>query len=152
MQSEKFYPWITESIADSSIKVHISFVTQTNPDSLQCDRVSKEKNIQTPQEQKTEVPAEVVLLQNNPNPFNPTTVIRYQLPGSGIQYFVSLKVYDMLGREIVTVADGMKEAGYYSAQFDGSRLASGIYFARLTVQQSDGMKPIVLVKKLLLAK
>jgi hypothetical protein len=102
-------------------------------------------------EEPVSVPTEYGLSQNYPNPFNPSTVISYQLPGVGTRYNVSLKVYDMLGREVVTLVDGMKETGYYSATFDASRLASGIYFARL-VAQSDNSKPFVQTMKLLLTK
>jgi Secretion system C-terminal sorting domain len=93
-------------------------------------------------------------IENYPNPFNPTTVISYQLPENAR---VSLKVYDILGREVATLVDGMKEAGAYTATFDGSRFASGMYFARFIVNPatagspSNG-KPIVQVKKMLMIK
>lgn len=63
--------------------------------------------------------------QNYPNPFNPTTVIGYQLPVAG---YVTLRVFDMLGREIVTLVNEEKQAGKYEVKLDGSGLASGIYF------------------------
>ena len=89
------------------------------------------------------------LMENYPNPFNPTTTIRYQL--SAVSN-VSLKVYDVLGREVATLVDGMKEAGYYTANFDGSKLASGVYFTRFVVKPQNGGTPIVQVKKMLLMK
>lgn len=62
-----------------------------------------------------------------PNPFNPTTTISYQVPAAGL---VSLKVYDMLGREVAGLVSGYKGAGKYSVQFNGQDLASGVYFVR----------------------
>jgi hypothetical protein len=97
---------------------------------------------------KAEIPAQIALLDNYPNPFNPTTIINYQLP---VMSRISLKVYDLLGREVVTLADGLKEAGYHTATFDGSRLSSGVYFTRLTVQPQEG-KPFVQVRKMVLSK
>jgi hypothetical protein len=97
------------------------------------------------------VPGQFALLDNYPNPFNPTTTIKYQLPDVGTRFIVSLKVYDVLGREAATLVDEMKEAGYYTATFDGSRLSSGIYFTRF-VAQPQGGKPFVQVKKMLMMK
>jgi hypothetical protein len=110
-------------------------------------------NINVKQEQplqKTvvETPISYALLGNYPNPFNPSTIINYQLPEAAR---VTLKVYDMLGREVATLVDGMKETGNYSVTFDGSSLSSGIYFTRMIVQPQEG-KPIIQVKKMLLMK
>jgi hypothetical protein len=81
----------------------------------------------------TMIPASVQLLQNYPNPCNPSTAIRYQLAASS---HVALKVFDMLGREIATLVDEVKEAGQYSTFFTPcSSLSSGVYFYQLT---SDG--------------
>ena len=69
------------------------------------------------------------LEQNYPNPFNPVTVIRYQMPATGS---VSLKVFDLLGREVATLVEGIKSVGLHSIEFDGSHCASGTYLYRLT--------------------
>jgi len=94
-------------------------------------------------------PMEFRLEQNYPNPFNPTTVISYQLP---IVSHVTLKVYDMLGREVSTLVDGAKEAGYYSASFNGSKFTSGVYLTRFVVSPKNENKPFVQVKKMLIIK
>lgn len=76
------------------------------------------------------VPYGFELYQNYPNPFNLTTAINYRLSNSG---FVSLKVYDMLGREVATLVNERQKAGTHAVTFDGERLASGVYFYRQTV-------------------
>ncbi|MCL5268737.1 MAG: alpha-amylase family glycosyl hydrolase [Bacteroidetes bacterium] len=76
----------------------------------------------------TPVPTHYVLAQNYPNPFNPTTVISYQLPRNSL---VTLKVYDVLGREVRTLVDSEETAGIHEAIFNGSDLASGVYFYKL---------------------
>ena len=93
--------------------------------------------------QSGSVPGEYVLYQNYPNPFNPSTTISYDLPRSGM---VSLKVYDLLGREVATLTNGMKNAGSYHEVFDGSRLASGIYFARLKTDAMSSTIKLIMMK------
>jgi hypothetical protein len=83
------------------------------------------------------------LHQNYPNPFNPGTVINYTLPERS---FVSLKVYDILGREIKTIVSRIEEAGSYRINFDGSDLPSGVYIYSL---ETGGVK---LSRKMLLMK
>jgi hypothetical protein len=95
-----------------------------------------------------EVVTEYALEQNYPNPFNPSTTIHYQIPNAG---HVLLKVYDMLGREVATLVDGIKEVGSYSANFDGARLASGVYIMRLVASSQEG-KSFVQTKKMVLMK
>jgi hypothetical protein len=94
-------------------------------------------------------PQALILNQNYPNPFNPTTNIKYQVPSSG---FVTLKIYDVLGKEISVLVNKIMEPGIYFVQFDGSKLSSGTYFYRLEVTPADGDKKITIQKSMLLMK
>ena len=89
------------------------------------------------------LPDQFVLEQNYPNPFNPATIISYQLPRTS---HVTLRVYDILGREVATLADGREDAGTHSVMFDGSRLSSGVYFYRLTAGSFSDVKKLMLIK------
>jgi hypothetical protein len=80
------------------------------------------------------VPSKFELSQNYPNPFNPSTKINYDLPYDGK---VSLKLFDISGREVATLVNEFKAAGYYTVTFNGANLSSGIYFYRLN-SESDG--------------
>lgn len=74
------------------------------------------------------VPSKNILHSPHPNPFNLSTVISLELRDAS---FVKLAVYDLMGREVARVIDGFHSAGIYQRTFDGSRLSSGVYFARL---------------------
>ena len=87
-------------------------------------------------------PQVYTLMQNFPNPFNSTTTIRFDLPSATK---VSLKVYDLLGREIASLAQGYLEAGYHQVQWKTS-VASGIYFFRLQTEGFVQAKKMVLLK------
>ncbi len=89
------------------------------------------------------LPKQFALEQNYPNPFNPTTVISYQLPVSGN---VSLKLYDMLGKEVMTLVNGRQDAGAYTLTLNASTLSSGIYFYRLQSGSFVQTKKMILVK------
>jgi hypothetical protein len=89
------------------------------------------------------VPSEYALEQNFPNPFNPSTTIRYALPGSSN---VTLKIYDMLGNEVRTVVNEFKHAGTYSVNFDASSLSSGVYFYKIVAGDFTDAKKMTLVK------
>jgi parallel beta-helix repeat protein len=80
------------------------------------------------QSKSLQVPKEYILSQNYPNPFNPTTTIKYAIPKT---VNVELKVFDILGREVKTLVNETKNAGYYEVQFNASNFASGVYFYRL---------------------
>lgn len=75
------------------------------------------------------MPSAFMLLQNYPNPFNPSTRIRYSLGKAG---FVSLRVFDVAGREVASLVNEVQDAGFTSVDFDGTSLPSGVYFYRLT--------------------
>lgn len=91
----------------------------------------------------SDIPKNYGISQNYPNPFNPTTVINYQLPVSSV---VTLKVYDILGREIATLVNAKITAGYHSASFNGEHLSSGIYFYRLQADSYIQTKKLILLK------
>jgi hypothetical protein len=78
-----------------------------------------------------------------PNPCNPSTTIRYELPDSRD---VRLAVYDMIGREVSVLVDQKKEAGIYDVRFDGSGLASGVYLARLTAGNFVQTRKVLIVR------
>jgi photosystem II stability/assembly factor-like uncharacterized protein len=89
------------------------------------------------------IPFEYSLGQNFPNPFNPVTKINFQIPVKGN---VSLKVYNQLGQEVAVLADKFMSVGYYSADFDASRLSSGVYFYRLITGSYYATKKMVLLR------
>lgn len=89
------------------------------------------------------VPEVYALKQNYPNPFNPTTTIEFAIPQ---KEFVTLKVYDLLGREVETLVSEHLEAGSYKTRFDAGRLASGMYVYRLQAGAFSDSKKLLLVR------
>ena len=83
------------------------------------------------------------LFQNYPNPFNPSTIIKYSIPK---EENVTLKIYDVLGREIKTLVNEAKPAGNYEVEFDGSNLSSGIYFYQIQTGDYTETKKMLLLK------
>jgi plastocyanin len=95
----------------------------------------------------TELPSSFSLAQNFPNPFNPTTVIRFQVPGGeAAGSLVKLKVYDLIGREVATLAEGYRQPGVYEVRWDGTQVPSGSYVYRLQVGAATLTKKMVLLK------
>ena len=88
-------------------------------------------------------PAKYSLEQNYPNPFNPSTVIEYQIPAESR---VSLKVFDVLGREVKTIVDKNQSAGKYKINFNAGRLSNGIYYYRLTSGNFVKTKKMIVLK------
>ena len=89
------------------------------------------------------IPNRFTLFQNYPNPFNPHTTIKFLIPENR---FVSIKIYDLLGREIQTLLNEKKIAGTYEVSFDGGRLPSGVYFYKFTAGDYTEIKKMVLIK------
>ncbi len=89
------------------------------------------------------IPGKFTLEQNYPNPFNPTTIIKYQIPDNS---FVTLKVYDELGRLVKTLVNQDENKGTYNINFNGSNLASGIYFYRLQAGKFISIKKMIYLK------
>jgi hypothetical protein len=102
-----------------------------------------------------EIPKSTALLGNYPNPANPKTEIRFHLPAfngfqgqAGISDFglVKLVVFDLLGREVATLVDGIMEPGDHRVTFDASNLGSGVYFYRLTTNNFSDVKKLVVLR------
>jgi len=89
------------------------------------------------------LPRSFYLGQNYPNPFNPVTRIKYSVPKAG---YLTIKVYDVMGREVATVFDGVQQAGNYTAILDGSNLTSGIYLYKMETNGFVETKKLVLLK------
>ncbi|MBK9333227.1 MAG: T9SS type A sorting domain-containing protein [Ignavibacteria bacterium] len=94
------------------------------------------------------IPDVYKLSQNYPNPFNPSTKIDYDIPYDGN---VSILLYDISGREVAKLVNEVKTAGYYTAVFNGSNLASGMYFYRINAANTNGSN-FVSTKKMVLIK
>jgi Zinc carboxypeptidase/Secretion system C-terminal sorting domain/Carboxypeptidase regulatory-like domain len=126
-----------------------SFLTQTvtnitvKKDSASLLNIRLDRNLSAVISSPNSTPTQYSLSQNYPNPFNPSTTIKYQLPQSGN---VSLKVYDVLGREVASLANGFKSAGSYTITFNSSSLPSGIYFYQLKVNDYLSLKKMILLK------
>jgi len=89
-------------------------------------------------------PPESYSLSNNyPNPFNPTTNIKYSIPKAG---HVLLQVYNMLGQRVATLVDKQQNAGYYTISFNASQLASGVYFYRIKAGSFVKTQKMMLIK------
>jgi photosystem II stability/assembly factor-like uncharacterized protein len=91
----------------------------------------------------TEIPSSFSLYQNYPNPFNPTTNIRFDIQKTG---FISIKIYDMLGREIAVLVNEKLKPGTYEADWDAANYPSGVYFYKLTTEGYTDTKKMILIK------
>jgi len=95
------------------------------------------------QEIVRELPTTYKLHQNHPNPFNPLTTIRYDLPEAT---HVTLDIYAITGQHVVTLVSGAQEAGYYEATWDGGVFGNGTYFYRLEAGEFEETKRMLLLK------
>jgi hypothetical protein len=96
-----------------------------------------------------EVPKAYGLSQNYPNPFNPSTKISYDVPKTSQ---VKIVIYDVLGRVVATLVDGVQAASKYTVDWNASNVATGVYFYRMTAKSVDGSGDFTSVRKLLLMK
>jgi endo-1,4-beta-xylanase len=131
LTANTIYYWHVSAINDSGASSYSEMTYFTTSDQI----VAVEEHEPTP--------LSYTLLQNFPNPFNPTTVIRYQVP---VASEVRLSVYDVLGREVAVLVNEQKAPGMYEARFDGSGLSSGVYFYRMETEGYVQIKKLVLLR------
>ncbi|MDO8549586.1 MAG: T9SS type A sorting domain-containing protein, partial [Ignavibacteria bacterium] len=89
------------------------------------------------------------LFNNYPNPFNPSTIIKYSVPQHS---FVKLTIYDALGKEVNEIISGIRDAGVYEENFNAASLSSGVYFYKIEAQSLDGKNNFISAKKMILVK
>jgi len=114
--------------------------TTGSPDTLV---VSAKGSILTAAKSGIDLPTAYAISQNYPNPFNPTTAINYDIPQ---RTFVSVKIYDILGRDVAQIVNEVKQPGRYSVRFDGLNMSSGAYFYSITAGNFHQVKKMVLLK------
>lgn len=90
-----------------------------------------------------QIPLSSSLFQNYPNPFNPSTTIRYELPS---RVHVTLTIFNTLGQQVAVLVNETQEPGYHNVKFDGSGLASGVYFYRLQAGDYVATKKLLILK------
>ncbi|HMS33342.1 MAG TPA: M14 family zinc carboxypeptidase [Ignavibacteria bacterium] len=158
-KSAKFYnktvsSWTREvldisSLANSTINLKIRFSMISNgsvvADGIFIDNIKLTgyNNTPTSVAGNTEMPDKYSLSQNYPNPFNPSTVISYSLAEGN---FISLKIYNELGKEVASLVNERQSAGSYSISFDGSNLPSGLYYYKLESGGYVDTKKMLLIK------
>jgi hypothetical protein len=89
------------------------------------------------------VPKNIVLYSNYPNPFNPSTTLKFDIPSKS---HVTMNIFDLLGRKVATLLDEVKSEGMYSVQFNAGTLSSGMYFCRLQAGHAVTVSKLMLVK------
>jgi hypothetical protein len=137
------YSWIVES-QDSSDQCLIRITNVDDGNVLDVsDDVFTIDMITGVEELEEGIPSKFDLSQNYPNPFNPVTLIKYQVPEASL---VSIKVYDLIGREVTVLVNEIKQLGNYQIPFDGGNLASGVYFYKMTAGNFSSVKKMNLLK------
>jgi hypothetical protein len=145
--SGDYYPWITTGFIEGSgttNEQHSYGFTDsrlnTGKYQYRLKQIDYNGNFEyydltSPSEVNIGIPVNADLSQNYPNPSNPTSKVDYQIPFDGA---VSLRVYDITGRMVAALFEGQQASGYYTAVFNGSNLASGVYFYRLEARSNTG--------------
>ncbi|HEX2786683.1 MAG TPA: M14 family zinc carboxypeptidase [Ignavibacteria bacterium] len=134
--------------ATAQLKVRFSLVSnvQTNADGIYIDNIRIMNYNAVPTSvigNNSEIPLKYSLFQNYPNPFNPSTSIKFDIPKTG---FVTLNVYDLLGRQVAQLVNEVKNAGSYNMEFNASNLSSGVYYYKLETADFSDTKKMILIK------
>ncbi|MFZ1291318.1 MAG: CotH kinase family protein [Melioribacteraceae bacterium] len=145
---EDKYPWPTKADGGGfTLQLINYFLDNSKPENWESELLygsPGNQNIITDIEiHDAIVPSSYRLFQNYPNPFNPITTIKFDISKSSR---VTLKVYDVLGKEVLKLIDEKKEAGSYTIQFDGNKLSSGIYFYQITANEFTKTLKMILLK------
>jgi len=145
--TSNYWGLISSSVINNKVKIWIpggffpASVTSTKlmvlSDSIGCVITGVQNSV------SSVLPGEFSLSQNYPNPFNPVTKINFTIPKQG---FVNLKVYNILGKEVMTLVNEVRQAGSYNAVFNGADLSSGVYFYKLEATGFSDTKRMIFLK------
>ncbi|HMQ70760.1 MAG TPA: T9SS type A sorting domain-containing protein [Ignavibacteria bacterium] len=116
---------------------------RTNLLGIKTDSLGKTSNIVNIENNEVSISKDFVLFQNYPNPFNPITTIIYEIPENN---FVTLKVFDISGREVKTLVNEFKQSGSYQVRFNGINLSSGVYYFAITSGDFKQVRKMILIK------
>lgn len=156
----EYYPWIKQGFVDGNGTTNEMHYYTFNDLKLKTGKYQyrlkqidfnsnfEYHNLNTPTDIIIGAPQNADLFQNYPNPSNPTSKVDFQIPFAGQ---VSLRVFDITGQEVAVLANSQMDAGYYTAEFNGSSLASGVYFYRLIASSTNGQS-FTKTMKLILVK
>jgi hypothetical protein len=133
----------------AALRIGINDLPISGSGSIQITQASSTLALELQGKLEMELPKQFALRQNYPNPFNPSTTIRYDLP---VKSNVRLTVYNILGQEVISLVDGIQEAGFKSVQWDGISASSGVYFYRISVNGIDDARQFVGTGKMILVK
>ncbi len=133
------------SVVDNNALNYVAAQIPAGSDSqeFQSSKSSRTSELSKSGELLNDVPEKYELKDNYPNPFNPTTNIKYDLPVSG---FVSLKIFDITGREVANLVNENKNAGRFSVEWNASQFASGTYFYKIVAGEFSQVKRMILIK------
>ncbi len=133
--------------ASSNLRIRFSLLSNRvgNADGWYVDniKITNYNDVLTGVSGNQEIPNRFELGQNFPNPFNPATVIKYQIPKSSN---VKISVFDILGKEVATLVNGKVDAGYHQVEFNGSNFASGLYIYKIEAVGFTDVKKMILIK------
>ncbi|MBN2088901.1 T9SS type A sorting domain-containing protein [candidate division KSB1 bacterium] len=140
--SEKELAFSTTNYLDGNYRIFVEARDEYGNSTVDSMDVKFKNGLTLISEQNSQMPLKFQLFQNCPNPFNPSTTIRYSIPEPG---HVNLRIYDLLGHEITTLVDEFQEDGNYSIDFNGKEFASGIYFYQLKLDKFFKVKKMLLM-------
>ena len=148
IDAKTYYALNCTSVSKGEYYLRVNFDTNEKLEYCLSDCIYEENSLGKKQYKEISsvdnlLPTEYALEQNFPNPFNPSTTIKYQLPKDGL---VTLKIYDILGREVATLVNEEKIAGKYQVNFNASSLASGVYIYKLQAGDFVSSKKMLLLK------
>lgn len=143
MQKGNSYSWNNNNWELSPSNIRILYNEKADYIDVYAKDTEIEYIVLTDVKEEENIPIDFLLEQNYPNPFNPYTNIKFTIPNNSM---VTLKIYDILGKEVATLINEELNAGSYSRTWNAVNMASGIYFYQLSTKNNNLIKKMILIK------